>query len=111
MTQHSPEYKDPDEALARITLAERTQIISTFWAAPSDAKFTPEIVAIVLDSTLKSLATLRSRGLGPKFLSSGGGKRLFYLKSAVCDWINTRMVSASNCAEARELELELQDAA
>jgi hypothetical protein len=88
----------------QITLIERTQIIATFWQAADETPFPPEVAEIVLNSPRASLETMRSRGTGPKFLSAGGGKKILYTKGAIRDWLATRMVSAANCAEARQLE-------
>ena len=87
-----------------LSLAERTQIISTFWQATDETPFPPEVAEVVLNSPRSSLTTMRCRGTGPRFLSSGGGKRIFYTKKAIREWIEARMVTAENSAEARQKE-------
>ena len=92
------------EAAVELSLVERTQIIAAFWQAADETPFPPEVAEIVLNSPRSSLTTMRCRGTGPKFLSSGGGKKILYTKGAIREWLDTRMVSAVNCAEARQLE-------
>lgn len=89
-----PSHKqEPD--LAQITL-----VISHFFAAPDAALFPAEIVAIILHTTQKSLAQMRSEGSGPKFLTDAA-KKIFYKKKDIAIWLEHRLVSASNPKEAR----------
>jgi len=83
-----------------ISLAEQAAIIVSFWSAPEDAQFPQEIIAEVLDSTIGSLAVLRSTGAGPRFLLQG--KKVFYRKREVKAWQEQTMIEANNGAQAKE---------
>lgn len=83
-----------------LDLAQKTLVISHFFSATDEALFPAEIISVVLNTTKKSLAQMRSEGGGPKFLTDAA-KRIFYKKKDIAIWLEHRLVSASNPKEAR----------
>lgn len=74
--------------LDRMTLEQRAAEAIKFWAAPDDALFTPEIVAVVLGMSLSWLQNKRCGGDGIPFFKPDGKKIIFYQKSDVTEFIN-----------------------
>jgi hypothetical protein len=50
-----------------------------------DGRMSPESASIYLGLTVKTLATMRCRGTGPKFLKRG---RIFYFKADLDAWLD-----------------------
>jgi hypothetical protein len=50
-----------------------------------DGRMSPESASIYLGLTVKTLATMRCRGTGPKFLKRG---RIFYFKTDLDAWLD-----------------------
>lgn len=64
-----------------------TELISAFWAAPSEALFGQETIAPVLNKSIKTLEADRWRGRGIPFRKCNG--RVTYRKADVLNWIES----------------------
>lgn len=55
----------------RPSVSEVAALLSAFWAAPDEAYFPPDVVAVVLDTTPLALAGKRWRREGPPYRKPG----------------------------------------
>lgn len=67
--------------------------IKIFWDAPLKALFAQEVIAPVLQRTIKSLESDRWRGGGVPFRRCSG--KIVYRKSDVVDWIESHKLVTS----------------
>ena len=67
-----------------------------------DGRMTPENTALYLGLTVKTLATMRCRGTGPKFIKRG---RIFYFKTDLDAWL-AEAGRVTSTAQARLIKKE-----
>ncbi|MFA6303148.1 MAG: DNA-binding protein [Legionella sp.] len=71
------------------------ELIKIFWEAHPKALFAQEVIAPVVQRTIKSLESDRWRGGGVPFRRCSG--RILYRKSDVIDWIeNHKLVTSTS---------------
>jgi hypothetical protein len=83
------------------TVPDQAHVVSLFWSAANEARFSADVVSIVTGRALDTLAQMRSNGTGPAFFSSG--KVIQYRKDDVVKWLDAISVRANNAQEARRL--------
>jgi hypothetical protein len=94
----SAEKKEPE-----ISIADKAAILSSFWTAPDSSLFPAEVVAVVLDKRVSTLAKERSSGDGPKFMTGRDSCRsIFYRKGEVVHCLEASLIEVSNAAQGTE---------
>lgn len=81
------------------TVAERAQIVSTFWSAPDSALFDQDIAAVVMNRSIGTLERMRSVGGGPEFYWSE--RIIQYRKADIAAWLDKVSIRAVNSRQAR----------